>query len=51
MVFKLRTFCNNLNFITGDFSFAIVLTLSTADSNLSLFTLRMFILSLGITLL
>ena len=31
---KLIKFFNNLNLITGDFSFAIVLTLSTADNNL-----------------
>ena len=51
MVFKLRTFWNNLNFITGDFSFAIVLTLSTADNKLSLLIFKILVLSLGITLL
>ena len=51
IVFKLRIFCNNLNLITGDFSFAIVLTLSTADNNFSLFIFKIFLLSFGITLL
>ena len=49
--FKFIIFFKNLNLTTGDFSFAMVLTLSTAESSLCRFISTTFLLSVGITLL